>query len=61
MADVAGDSRMMKGYLDTPGGRTAIVDVSDLPSNIVNAGFDVYVYSDSANSTSTRNSSAIAL
>ena len=52
VADVAGDSRMMKGYLDTPGGRTAIVDVSDLPSNIVNAGFDVYVYSDSANSTS---------
>jgi len=33
----AGDYRMMKGYLDTPGGSTTYVSVSDLPTSIVNA------------------------
>lgn len=49
-----GDSRMMKGYLTTPGGTASYVEVSGLPASIVNAGFDVYVYSDSDNISSSK-------
>lgn len=44
--DAPGNPRMMNGYLDpTASNLPATVMVTSLPSNIVSAGYDVYVYS----------------
>jgi fibronectin type 3 domain-containing protein len=48
-ADVAGDDRMMKGYLDlSPNGSptNATVTVTNLPAAYTNNGYSVYVYYD---------------
>lgn len=53
--DAAGDVRMMNGYLDPlTTAMPATVSVSDLPSAIVTAGYDVYVYVTGAVSSGTR-------
>lgn len=53
--DAAGDVRMMNGYLDPlTVAMPATVTVSDLPSAIVAAGYDVYVYVTGVVSSGTR-------
>jgi hypothetical protein len=46
IADVAGDSRMMNGYLDPFG--TGTVTVTSLPTSFTTGGYDVYVYANGA-------------
>jgi hypothetical protein len=55
IADDAGNSRMMRGYLDTGMGMPATVTVSGLSNQIVARGYDVYVYVDGDNGGSWRN------
>ena len=44
-ADMAGNTRMMNGYLDpVTASMPAVVTVSGLPTSITAAGYDVYVY-----------------
>jgi fibronectin type 3 domain-containing protein len=47
--ETAGDARMMKGYLDCPGGKTTTIKLNSLPSAYVSSGYDVYVYIDGDN------------
>jgi hypothetical protein len=54
IADVAGNNRMMLGYLDTVGGTTTVT-VAGLASNA--AGYDVYVYADGDNAAAVRTGS----
>lgn len=51
IADNAGNSRMMNGYLDTVGQNTS-VNVSGLLAS--SAGYDIYVYADGDNGGATR-------
>src|SRR5581483_10060441 len=51
ITDTAGNSRMMRGYLDPVGG-TATVTVAGLPVNA--AGYNVYIYADGDNGSATR-------
>ena len=50
--DVAGNSRMMRGYLDNGAGNPTVVTVSNLP--VSSTGYDIYVYADGANGAATR-------
>lgn len=50
IADAAGDSRFMKGYLDNARQKATTVTVSGLPL----AAYDVYVYADGDNGRATR-------
>ena len=44
-ADMAGNTRMMNGYLDpVTASMPAVVTVSGLPASITAGGYDVYVY-----------------
>jgi len=43
--DLAGNNRMMNGYLDPTNGQVATITASNLPSALAEAGYDVYVYS----------------
>lgn len=52
IGDDPGDSRMMRGYLDTDNATTTTVTVSKLPPNV--AGYDVYIYTDGDNGPDTR-------
>jgi hypothetical protein len=55
--DMAGDTRMMNGYLDpVQAAVPAVVTVSGLPASITGGGYDVYVYmtGDLGTSTVTR-------
>jgi hypothetical protein len=51
IADTAGNARMMRGYLDTGNQNPSSISVTGLP--ISPAGYDVYVYIDGDNDTST--------
>jgi hypothetical protein len=56
-ADMAGNTRMMNGYLDpVMPSMPAVVTVSGLPASITAAGYDVYVYvtGDVGTTTNTR-------
>lgn len=46
--DLAGNNRMMNGYLDPPNGQVAIITVANLPSVLAVPGYDVYVYTNGA-------------
>ena len=52
VGDVAGNLRMMKGYLDTSNANPTLVTVTGLPAS--SAGYDVYVYIDGDNPGATR-------
>jgi hypothetical protein len=54
ITEVAGDSRMMKGYLDCPSGKTTTITVSGVPSSYVGARYNVYVYTDGDNGATTK-------
>lgn len=45
-ADTAGDSRMMRGYIDTSDTSTTSVTLSDLPADFLLTGYNVFVYYD---------------
>ncbi|HEU5396219.1 MAG TPA: hypothetical protein VFV81_03565, partial [Verrucomicrobiae bacterium] len=49
-----GNDRMMKGYLDTSATSTTTVTVSNLPSAYTSGGYNVYVYCDGDNGSSTK-------
>ncbi len=55
IVDAPGNSRMMKGYLDTGHGDATTVSVSGLPADA--NGYDVYVYTDGSNGSATRSGS----
>lgn len=48
IADVAGNNRMMRGYL-TPENNSATINVYHLPASITANGYDIYVYADNYN------------
>jgi hypothetical protein len=52
--DVAGNNRMMKGYLDTGHVNPTTVQVGGLPAAITVHGYDVYVYVDGGYTPATR-------
>lgn len=52
--DTAGNNRMMKGYLSNDSSKPITISVKSLPTAIVNATYDVYVYCDGVNPTATR-------
>ncbi|MEY4488317.1 MAG: hypothetical protein RIQ79_825 [Verrucomicrobiota bacterium] len=54
ITDAGGNSRLMKGYLDTSATSTTTVTVTGLPAAITANGYDVYVYCDGDNGTSTK-------
>jgi PEP-CTERM motif len=51
-ADTAGDSRMMRGYLDPSS--TGTVTIANLPSLFTSTGYEVYVYFDGDNGANVR-------
>src|SRR5262249_27043309 len=53
IADVAGNARMMRGYIDTSATSTTTVSVSGLPA----ATYAIYVYADSDNPNDARTAS----
>ena len=54
ITETAGNYRMMKGYLDTSSTSTSSVTVSNLSSTYTAHGYDVYVYCDGDNQSSTK-------
>lgn len=55
ITDAAGDSRVMKGYLDTAAsGANAIVNITGIPASYASAGYDVIVYCDGDNGKEAR-------
>jgi hypothetical protein len=57
VADSAGNNRMMKGYLSNSNTTDTTLTVTNLPANFTQNGYDVYVYSDGHNPTSTKTAS----
>ena len=51
ITDVAGNARMIKGYLDTGSQNPTTVNVAGLPAS--STGYDVYVYTDGDNASAT--------
>jgi len=56
ISDVAGNNRMMRGYL-APDTTPASVNISNLPAPFVSKGYDVYIYIDGNNPSGTREGS----
>lgn len=52
--DIAGNNRMMKGYLANDDKTPVTLTVKNLPTSITSVGYDVYVYCDGVNPTATR-------
>jgi hypothetical protein len=52
IADVAGNNRLMRGYLDTVNNTTTTVTVSGLPADA--KGYDLYIYTDGDNGVYSR-------
>ena len=54
ITDAGGNSRLMKGYLDTSASSTSTITISGLPAAFTSAGYSVYVYFDGDNGGANR-------